>query len=327
MEMFLSFMSPSQDFFIQWPSHTSPPGFQRDLRLDIATIRRDFYSVPQSPSVSVCPDVTDIQSCIEHTVTSGSNGQSHNKDHALAKINELLKCPLNLSMIVLGIHGSGMTLWYGDRCGIVEVDLGRDKFLHKQAVLGLSNLSTLRDPCVTVHRLKPQRIYKFTLDSNVYYGVYSTKGETLYIADGIACRGTLVILGHRATAFFDDAEAGFGRAPDSEIVAIKISHPPMPWTTEFLQQDHTVDVWKLEWQVLQSLNANGVRNVPELVDHIEHASSTKMIRQTVGLQDKRHRTRTILVTRPLVGLTLQKMERGIKLPELVQVMKDVIDGT
>ncbi len=269
-----------------------------------------------------------MRSCIEHTVTSGASGRKHNKTHAYAKINGLLKCPLNVSTIALGLHGSGMTLWYADRCGIIEVDLESDQFLHQQAVLGLSNLSTIRDPCVTVHRLKPHRIFKFTLHNNVYYGVYDSRGEPLYIADGIACRGTLVLLGLCATGYLDDEDAGFGKASDSEIVAIKLSHPSVPWAIEFLQQDNTADVWKHEWQVLQSLNANRVRNVPELFDHIEHASSTKTIRQTVGLQNKRHRTRTILVTRPLADLTLQKkIERGIELPELVQVMRDIIDGT
>jgi hypothetical protein len=306
----------------------------RDRRLDIAVVRRDVSFaladiVPQSESSPVCPDVTDIQSCIEHTVISGVNGRQHNKQHAYAKINELLKCPLNISIIVLGLHGSGMTLWYADRCGVIEVDLGNNKSLWQRAVLGLSNFSVLRDPHVTVHRLQPHRIYKFNLYNNVYYGVYGLGDEALYVADGIASRGTLVLLGVCAAAFSnDDVVAGFDGAPNSEIVAIKLSHPSVPWATEFpYRADNTADVWMLEWQVLQSLKECGVRNVPELVDHIEYDFSTKEVREAVGLQDKRHRTRNILVTRPIADSTLQNaIESGIELPTLVQVMKNIIDG-
>jgi hypothetical protein len=323
-------MNPFQDYFLQWPLHAPPPGFMRDRRLDIAVIRRDVSSAsadiePQSESSPVCPDVTDIQSCIEHTVTSGATGRQHNKQHAYAKINELLKCPLNISIIVLGLHGSGMTLWYADRCGVIEVDLGNDKSLWQRAVLGLSNFSVLRDPHVTVHQLRPHRIYKFNLYNNVYYGLYGPGGEALYVADGIVSRGTLVLLGVRAAALSnDDVVAGFDGAPNSEIVAIKLSHP---WATEPHRADNTDDVWMLEWQVLQSLKECGVRNVPELVDHIEYDFSTKEVREAVGLEDKRHRTRTILVTQPIADSTLQNaIECGIELPTLVQVMKNIIDG-
>jgi len=87
----------------------------------------------------------------------------------------------------------------------------------------------------------------------------------------------------------------------------------VPWATEFPHRvDNTADVWMLEWQVLQLLEACGVRNVPMLVDRFEHDFSTKTVREAVGLQDKRHRTRTILVTQPIADSTLQKaIECGI----------------
>ena len=86
-----SYRNPFQDSFLQWP------GFMRDRRLDIAVVRRDVSFaladiVPQSESSPVCPDVTDIQSCIEHTVTSGVNGRQHNKQHAYAKITAVCTC-------------------------------------------------------------------------------------------------------------------------------------------------------------------------------------------------------------------------------------------
>jgi hypothetical protein len=223
---------------------------------------------------------------------------------------------MNLSFIALGIHGSGMTLWYGDRCGTIEVDLGTNKSLQNQAVRGLSNTSPLRDPCVSVHSLEPRRIYEFRLHTNVYYGVYGRQGEALYTADGIACRGTLVLKGYRTTAHA------------SEILVIKLSYPSVPWATRFpYETDYTAGAWESEWQVLQSLKAYGVRNVPEVIDHIEHNVCTKSVREAVGLQDKRHRTRAILITQPLAQCTLRAIESDIKLSMLVQVMKDVIDGT
>src|ERR1700722_11056893 len=330
---FLSSMNPFQDIFLQWPLHAPPPGLTGDCHLDIAVICRDVYSalaniVPQSESSPVCPDVADIQSCIEHTVMSGANGRKHNRHHTKAKINELLKCPLNMSIIVLGLHGSGTTLWYADRCGLIEVDLGNDKSLQRRAVLGLSNCSAHHDPYVTVHRLHPHRIYKFNLRNNVYYGICGPGDEPLYVADGIASRGTLVLPGVRATAFLNDDTAGFTRALDLDIVAIKLSHPSVPWATEFPHLvDNTADAWELEWQVLWLLEKHKVRYVPTLVDHFEHDFSTKTVREAMGLQDQRHRTRTILVTQPLADSTLQKaIECGIELSMLVQVMKDIIDG-
>src|ERR1700722_13964261 len=320
---FLSFMNPFQDIFLQWPSH----------RLDIAAIRRDVSSalaniMPQSESSPVCPDVSAIPPCIEHPVISGGNGPRHNMQHAKGKINELLKCPLNMSIIVLGLHGSGTTLWYADRCGLIEVDLGNDKSLQRRAVLGLSNCSAHHDPYVTVHRLHPHRIYKFNLRNNVYYGICGPGDEPLYVADGIASRGTLVLPGVRATAFVNDDTAGFTRALDLDIVAIKLSHPSVSWATEFPHRvDNTADAWELEWQVLWLLEKHKVRYVPTLVDHFEHDFSTKTVREAMGLQDQRHRTRTILVTQPLADSTLQKaIECGIELSMLVQVMKDIIDG-
>jgi Fungal protein kinase len=285
-----------QDIFIRWPSP--------DDRLDIAVIPRDHpASASQSQTNPICPDSTDIQSCVEHTVISGSYGYKHNKQHAYANINELLKCPMNISFIALGIHGSGMTLWYADRCGIIEVDLGTNKSLQIQAVRGLSNASPLRDPCVSVHSLEPRRIYEFRLHANIYYGLYGSQGEPLYSADGIACRGTLVLTGFRTTAHA------------SEMLAIKLSYPSV----------HTAGTWVFEWQILQSLKTCGVRNVPELIDHIEHNVSTNSVREAVGLQD--NRIRAILITQPIAQITLQAIENDIELSMLVQVMKDVIDGT
>src|ERR1700722_9436762 len=310
-------MNPFQDVFVPWPLHAAPDGFARDRRLDIAVIPRDHpASASQSQTNPICPDSTDIQSCVEHTVTSGKAGRSHNKHHAYAKINELLKCPMNISFIALGIHGSGMTLWYADRCSIIEVDLGINKSLRNQAVCGLSNASPLRDPCVSVHSIEPRRIYMFTLHTNIYYGVYGSQGEALYTADGIACRGTLVLTGFRKIA------------NASEMLAIKLSHPSVPWATQFrYEADDTASTWEFEWQVLQSLQVCRGRNVPELIDHIEDDVSTRSVREAVGLQDNRHRTRTILITQPLAQGTLRTLENDIDLSTLVQVMKDVIDGT
>jgi hypothetical protein len=289
----------------------------RDRHLDIAIIPRDHpASASQSQTNPICPDSTDIQSIVEHTVTSGREGYKHNKHHALAKINELLKCPMNMSVIALGIHGSGMTLWYADRCGIIEADLGTNKSLRTQAVRGLSNASPLRDPCVSVHSIEPRRIYKFTLHPNIYYGVYGSQGEALYTADVIACRGTLVLTGFCETA----------HAPG--MLAIKLSYPSVPWATQFHREaDHTAGTWEFEWQVLWWLKACRVRNVPGLIDHIEHNVSTKSVRVAVGLRDDRHRTRIILITKPLAQGTLRSIENDIELSTLVQVMKDVIDGT
>jgi hypothetical protein len=311
----LSLINPFQDVFFQWPVHAAPPGFTCDRRLDIAVIPR-HPPASQSQADPVCLDITDIQSCVEHTVTSGSVGRNHNEQHVYAKINELLKCPMNISFIALGIHGSNMILWYADRCGIIEVDLGTSKSLRNQAVRGLSNASPLRDPCVSVRSLEPRRIYKFQLHTNVYYGVYGSQGEALYTADGIACRGTLVLKGFRTTAHA------------SEILAIKLSYPSVPWAARFpYEADYIAGTWDFEWQVLQLLKARGVRNVPVLIDHIEHNVSTKSVREAVGLQDNRHRTRAILITQPLAQCTLRAIENDIELPMLVDVMKDVIDGT
>jgi hypothetical protein len=307
-------MDPFQDVFVLWPSHAAPPGFTRDCRLEIAVIpRHPPASVSQSQTP---PDVTDIQSCVEHTVTSGNCGRYHNKERAYTNINELLKCPMNVSIVALGIHGSGMTLWYADCCGVIEIDLGTDSALHQQAVHGLSNASPLRDSCISLHSREPRRVYEFRLHTNVYYGVCGSQGELLYAADGIACRGTIVLPGFRETA------------QASEALAIKLSYPSVSGVTKLPHQaDNTATVWEFEWQVLQSLKAFGVRNVPELVDHIEHTVSTKAVRKALGWQDERHRSRAILITQPLAQCTLRAIESDIDLSMLVQVMNDVIDGT
>jgi hypothetical protein len=211
-----------------------------------------------------------------------------------------------------------MTVWYADRSGVIEVDLGTDSSLHRQLVCGLSNTSPLRDPCISVSLLEPRRVYEFRIRNHVYSGIYGSQGEALYVADGIACRGTLVLPGRRTT----------DKAQYSDIVAIKLSHPSVPWDNNFpLQADNTASDWVFEWQILQSLKKFRVRNVPEVVDHIEHAVSTKAVREAVGLEGKRHRTRAILITQPLAEYTLQASESGIQLRTLVQVMNDVIDGT
>ena len=175
---------------------------------------------------------------------------------------------MNISFIALGIHGSGMTLWYADRCGIIEVDLGTNKSLQNQAVRSLSNASPLRDPCVFVHSVEPCRIYEFRLHTNIYYGVYGSQGKALYTADSIACRGTLVLTGfHTITHAL-------------EMLAIKLSYPSVPWATQFpYEADYTAGTWEFEWQVLRSLKACGVHNVLELIDHIEHNVSTKSVRE------------------------------------------------
>jgi hypothetical protein len=99
-------------------------GFTHDRHLDIAAIPCNHPAVAHpSQTGPVCPDITNVQVCVEHTVTPRSGGHNHNKQHAFAKVAELLKCPLNMSIVALGIHGSGMTVWYADRCGVVEVHL------------------------------------------------------------------------------------------------------------------------------------------------------------------------------------------------------------
>ena len=47
------------------------------------------------PSDRNLPDVYAILACVEHTASgsTGSKGFVHNRDHAYAKLNELLKCP------------------------------------------------------------------------------------------------------------------------------------------------------------------------------------------------------------------------------------------
>lgn len=105
--------------------HEAPPGFDRDRRFDLAIVpRRIPISISKyildntRASDSNIPDEYAILACVEHTVHTGKRGFRHNQNHAYEKLNELLKCPLNLYFLVLGIHGEEMTIWYGDRSGI-----------------------------------------------------------------------------------------------------------------------------------------------------------------------------------------------------------------
>jgi len=108
------------------------------------------------PSYRNLPDVHAILACVEHTVSTGSKGFNHNRHHAYAKLNGLLKCPLNLGFIVLGVHGDEMAIWYGDRSGAIEVEFGAH-------LVGLANLPFKRDPCVDFYQIHPTRAYKITL--------------------------------------------------------------------------------------------------------------------------------------------------------------------
>jgi hypothetical protein len=150
------------------------------------------------------------------------------------------------------------------------------------------------------------------------------------VADSIAGNGTLVIPGIRETALIsDDPVNDFNRATDMDRVAIKFSHPSVLWEANPWLSNSPGD-WKFEWEVLHLLEVANVRNVPKLVHHDENGTTTKLVREAAGIKSSTYRIRTILVTQPVVASTLQSaVKRGfdISLSTLVQVLKDIIDGT
>jgi hypothetical protein len=283
------------------------------------------------PSDRNLPDVHAILACVEHTVSTGSKGFTHNRDHAYAKLNELLKCPLNLRSVVLGVHGKDMTIWYGDRSGVIEVELAANASYILAALVGLANLPFKRDPCVDIYRIHPTRAYKITLREEIYYGLYGKKDSVLYVADGINSRGTLVLAGIRESALVEtDHVTAFDAATDADRVAIKVSHPSILWDVNLSLDGstHSPD-WILEWEALRILTNFTVPNTPRLVAHDEHSITTKQAREAAGLKSDRHRIRTILVTQPLADSTLRKeIKKGLEidLHLLVRVLKDVVDG-
>jgi hypothetical protein len=181
--------------------HKAPSGFDHDHRVDVAMVPRtipfSITGLPDNSPPSYCnlPDVHAILACVEHTVSTGSKGFNHNWNHAYAKLNELLKCPLNLGSIVLGVHGNDMVIWYGDRSGVIEVEFGAHATYILAAFVGLANLPFKRDPCVDFYQIHPTHAYKITLHEEIYYGLYGKDDSILYIADGINSRGTLVLAG------------------------------------------------------------------------------------------------------------------------------------
>jgi hypothetical protein len=283
------------------------------------------------PSVGNLPDVHAILACVEHTVSTGRKGLRHNRDHAYAKLNELLKCSLNLRSIVLGVHGKEMAIWYGDRSGVIEVRLAENASYILAALAGLANLPFKRDPCVDIYRIFPSRAYKITLREEIYYGLYGKNDSVLYIADGINSRGTLVLAGIRDCPLVEtDHVAAFDTAKEADRVAIKFTHPSIPWDVNLSLDGstHSPD-WTLEWQALQILTRFAVPHTPTLVAHDEHLITTRQVREAAGLRSDRYRVRTILVTQPLANSTLRnetKKRLQIGLPQLVCVLKDVVNG-
>ena len=287
------------------------------------------HNTPASPRN--IPDEYAILACVEHTVSTGKGGFRHNRDHAYAKLNELLKCPLNLCFLVLGIHGADMAIWYGDRSGIIEVELATNGAYILAALVGLANLPFKRDPCVDIYRLRPTRAYKITLGQEIYYGLYGKDNSVLYAADGINSRGTLVLAGIRESPLVEvNHVAAFDAATEADRVAIKFSHPSIPWDVSLSLDGstHSPD-WTLEWQALQILTRFAVPHTPRLVAHDEHPITTRQVREAAGLRSDRYRVRTILVTQPLADSTLRKeTKKGlqISLPQLVCVLRDVVNG-
>jgi len=262
------------------------------------------------PSDRNLPDVHAILACVEHTVSVGNKGFIHNRHHAHAKLNELLKCPLNLLSIVLGVHGKEMTIWYGDRSGVIEVELAANASYILAALVGLANLPFKPDPCVDIFRIHPSRAYKITLREEVYYGLYGKDDSVLYVADGIHSRGTLVLAGIREGPLVEiDHVAAFDAATDADRIAIKFSHPSILWDVNLSLDGYTHSPdWTLEWEALQILTEFAIPHTPR---HDEHSNSTKQVREAAGLRNDRYRIRTILVTQPLADTTLRKeVKRG-----------------
>lgn len=316
--------------------HQPPNGFPRDRRLDIAVVPRrlplavEGTAAPDSsPSYLNLPDIYAILSCVEHTVSSKGKGFNHNKVHAYAKLNELLKCPMNLSSVVLGVHGQEMALWYADRSGVIEAYIGNNPSYTFNTLRGLSNIALRRDPCVSIFRLTPTRTYEITMANGTFYGIYGQDDAVIYVSDGIAGKGTLVIPGLPARALTSmDPVKDFNAAKETDRVAIKFSYPSLPWELDHLIPNAHSE-WKLEWQALQLLADAGVRNVPGLVEHDEHDKTTKEVREVVGLKCETYRIRTILVTQPVADYTLRgAIRRGLDMPlsKLIQVLKDITDG-
>ena len=307
--------------------------------MDIAIVPRKILfpvdnqlPIGSPPSDSNIPDIHAILACVEHTVSTGSKGFRHNQDHAYAKLNELLKCPLNLCSIVLGVQGQEIAIWYGDRSGIIVVRLGAHPSYIHTALVGLANLPFGRDPCVSIHQIRPSRAYKITLGTEIYYGLYGMEDTALYIADGINSRGTLVLAGIQDGPRVDtDTVAAFDAAADKDRVAIKFSHPSIPWDMNVsLDGSAHSPRCTLEWEVLETLASFHIPHTPRLVAHDEQSITTKQIREAVGLKSERYRIRTILVTQPLAHSTLRKeIKKGtqIDLHLLVCVLKDVVEGT
>ena len=256
----------------------------------------------------------------------------HNRDHAYAKLNELLKCPLNLRSIVLGVHGKDIAIWYGDRSGVIEVELAANASYILAALVGLANLPFKRDPCVDIYRILPSRAYKITLREEIYYGLYGKDDSALYIADGINSRGTIVLAGIRDGPLVEtDHVAAFNAATDEDRVVIKFTHQSIPWDVNLSldESTHSPD-WTLEWEALESLTKFDIPHTPRLVTHDEHSITTKQVREAADLTSERYRIRTILVTQPLAASTLQKeIKKGIQmdLRLLVSILKDVVEGT
>jgi len=262
--------------------------------MDLAIVPRQIpFSVdapPGSPpSDRNLPDVHAILACVEHTVSTGSKGFMHNRDHAYVKLNELLKCPLNLRSIVLGIHGKDMAIWYGDRSGVIEVRLASNASYILAALVGLANLPFKRDPCVDIYRILPSRAYKITLREEIYYGLYEKDDPVLYITDGINSRGTLVLSGIRDGPLVEtDHIAAFDAATDEDRVAIKFSHPSIPWDVNLSLDGstHSPD-WPLEWEALQTLTQFTIPHTPRLVAHDEHSITTKQACEAAGFRSDR----------------------------------------
>ena len=306
--------------------------------MDLAVVPRKIplsvdNAVPSGspPSVGNLPDVHAILACVEHTVSTGRKGLDHNRDHAYAKLNELLKCPLNLHSIVLGVHGKEMAIWYGDRSGVIEVRLAENASYILAALAGLANLPFKRDPCIDIYRIFPSRAYKITFREEIYYGLCGKDDSVLYISDGINSRGTLVLAGIRDCPLVEtDHVAAFDTAISINRVAIKFTHPSIPWDVNlsFDGSAHSPD-WMLEWQALEILERFTVPQTPRLVAHDEHLITTRQVREAAGLRSDRYRVRTALVTWPLADSTLRKeIKKGhqIGLTQLVCVLKDVVTG-
>jgi hypothetical protein len=242
------------------------------------------------PSDRNLPDVHAILACVEHTVSTGSKGFTHNWDHAYAKLNELLKCPLNLRSIVLGVHGKDMTILYGDRSGVIKIELAANASYILAALVGLANLPFKRDPCVNIYWIHPSRAYKIILHEEIYYGLYGKDDSVLYVTDGINSRGTLVLAGIREGPLVETNHiAAFDAATDADRVVIKFSHPSILWDVNLSLDGSTQSPnWILEWEALQILTKSTIPHTPRLVAHDEHSITTKHAHEAAGLRSDRY---------------------------------------